>query len=177
MHSLVVLSGNPKPGSKTTAVAQALALELAATWTTAPSITVIELADLGGAVLDPGDVRTAARREAVAAADLVVVTTPSYKGSYTGLLKAFFDGYGPTSLSGVAAVAVTVAGSVAHAHVTGEFHLVPLLREVGAATPFAPLALVESEATDAQVRDARITAWMAAHRRWIEALATAEVHA
>jgi len=174
MRSIVVLSGNPRAGSKTTATAAALAEAIAEAAQTTPEIAVIELAELGPAVLEWGNADAAAERERVASADLVVVATPSYKGSYTGLLKAFIDGYGPTSLAGVAAVPVTVAGSPAHAHVTGEFHLTPLLHEVGASTPLGALGVLEAQATDPEARDAVITAWVGERMPLIRALAGAE---
>ena len=53
---------------------------------------VVDLADLGAALLDWDDAGVAdlvARRSA--SADLVVVASPTYKGTYTGLLKLFLD--------------------------------------------------------------------------------------
>lgn len=168
MRSIVVVSGNPRPASKTTAVATALAEALAAD--IPAQVSVIELADLGPAVLEHGNEDAAAQRERAASADLLVVATPSYKGSYTGLLKAFFDGYGPTSLRGVPAVAVTVAASPAHAHVTGEFHLVPLLHEVGAGTPLGALGMLESDAADAAARATRVGEWVEQRRPLVRAV-------
>jgi FMN reductase len=43
----------------------------------------------------------AAARHRVATARVVVVATPVYKASCTGLLKAFLDGYGPDALADV----------------------------------------------------------------------------
>ncbi|GLI27723.1 hypothetical protein ARHIZOSPH14_19650 [Agromyces rhizosphaerae] len=173
MRSIVVLSGNPRAGSKTTATATALADAIAEAAGTTPETTVIELAELGGKVLEWGDTDAAAQRELVASADLVVVATPSYKGSYTGLLKGFIDGYGPTSLAGVAAIPVTVAGSPAHAHVTGEFHLTPLLHEVGASTPLGALGMLEAHAADPEARDQAIAQWVGERMPLIHALAAA----
>lgn len=168
MRSIVVVSGNPRPASKTTAVATAVAEAIAGD--TPAQISVIELADLGPAVLEWGNQDAAAQRERAASADLLIVATPSYKGSYTGLLKAFFDGYGPTSLRGVPAVAVTVAASPAHAHITGEFHLVPLLHEVGAETPLGALGVLETEAADATARVARVGSWVDQRRPLVGAV-------
>jgi FMN reductase len=168
MRSIVVLSGNPRPASKTTAVATVLAEDIAGD--SPAQISVIELADLGPAVLEWGNQDAATQRERAASADLLIVATPSYKGSYTGLLKAFFDGYGPTSLQGVPVVAVTVAASPTHAHVTGEFHLVPLLHEVGAETPLGALGVLESEAADATARVTRVGSWVDQRRALVRAV-------
>ncbi|WP_353807642.1 NADPH-dependent FMN reductase [Agromyces sp. SYSU T00194] len=173
MHSIVVLSGNPRAGSKTTATAQALAEAISTATQADPAIETIELADLGGAVLEWGNADAQAKRELVASAALVIVATPSYKGSYTGLLKGFIDGYGPTSLAGVAALPVTVAGSPAHAHITGEFHLTPLMHEVGASTPLGALGLLEAQAADPEARDTAINSWVSERMPLIRALAQA----
>lgn len=63
MYSIVVISGNPKPDSKTTVVAQTLAARIADASEGPAAVTVIELAELGGAVLDRGDARAAAQRD------------------------------------------------------------------------------------------------------------------
>ncbi|QEO14927.1 NADPH-dependent oxidoreductase [Agromyces intestinalis] len=171
MPSLVVLSGNPRTPSKTSAAAVDLAERIADASGLAAIAepVVVELAELGGAVLDPSDPRTVAARATVAAASVLVVATPAYKGSYTGLLKAFLDGYGPSSLEGVAAIPFVVAGSPAHTTLVADIHLRPLLHEVGAETPFGRLAMLESEVADAIARGERFGAWVDARRRLIAA--------
>lgn len=163
MCSVVVLSGNPKPGSKTTAVALEVAARVTEAMSFTATVTVIELAEMVPAVLTWGDPGVAKQRDIVAAADLVIVATPSYKGSYTGLLKAFIDGYGPASLAGVPVVPVTVAGSPTHALVTGEFHLAPLMHEIGASTPLGAFGIVEKDAADPESRRTRVAEWLAQH--------------
>jgi FMN reductase len=58
------------------------------------------------------------------------VATPTYKASYTGLLKAFLDRYGVGGLAGTLSVGVMVGASQAHA-LAVEAHLRPLLTELG----------------------------------------------
>ena len=49
----------------------------------------------------------------VAAADIAIFASPTYKAAYTGLLKAFLDRYGSNGLAGVTAVPVMTCGGPA----------------------------------------------------------------
>lgn len=62
----------------------------------------------------------------VASASAVVVVTPVYKSSYSGLLKAFLDLLPQDGLKGKAVLAIATAGSSAHA-LTLDFALQPVL--------------------------------------------------
>ena len=142
MSNVVVLVGNPRPASRTAAFATALAGRLAET---APR--VIELGEVIGVSLDGEPVRAANPQpdawDAVTSADLLVVATPSYKGTYTGLLKLFLDRYPAGALDGVRAVPVAVAGSPDHAGATAA-DLLRLLRELGAVAG-SGVAVLESQ--------------------------------
>lgn len=173
MSSIIVLSGNPRGGSRTTAVAERLAALLSHAAAAGPAST-IELADVAALVFDHGNATVAALRERVARARLLIVATPSYKGSYTGLLKAFLDGYGPASLDGVAAVPLVIAGSPQHTILTAEIHLRPLMHEVGASTPLGTLALTESELADAASLDETLGAWVAGRASLLATVVSAQ---
>lgn len=160
MLSLVVLSGNPRTPSKTTAVAVRVGELITGALASHLKVDLVDLAELGQAVLASADDEVARARERVAASRILIVASPVYKGSYTGLLKAFLDGYGPTSLAGVAAIPLVVAGSPAHTGVAADIHLRPLLHEIGAETPFGSLALLEGDITGAD-RDTHLEAWIA----------------
>ncbi|GAB3200896.1 hypothetical protein GCM10027062_21630 [Nocardioides hungaricus] len=133
---VVVVSGNPKAASRTTAVAQAVADRLAgalADESSRPEIVTIELADLGPELFDWTSERCGAAVDQVRDAVGLVVASPVYKASYTGLLKAFLDWFGAGSLAGVPCAAVMLGGSPAHA-LAVEVHLRPVLGELGAST-------------------------------------------
>jgi FMN reductase len=157
--AVVVISGNPRPGSRTLGVAEAVGSRLAAALglhATDP----VDLAQLAPEVLTGSDAVTAAR-DRVATARLVVVATPVYKASYTGLLKAFLDGYGPDALADVVAVPVVVSASPAHA-LAGEVHLRPVLVELGAVVPARTFAVTEGQLADVgPVLDAWTGRWAA----------------
>ena len=64
---------------------------------------VVDLADLGVRLLDWSDPEVSRLVAEVGDADLVVVASPTYKATYTGLLKLFLDRFaGGTGLTGVA---------------------------------------------------------------------------
>jgi FMN reductase len=94
-----VVVGNPKPGSRTLAAASFVAGAL----TGQDPDLVVDLATLGPALLDWQDPTVARLVADVGAADLVVVASPTFKATYTGLLKLFLDRF-PTGvgLQGVA---------------------------------------------------------------------------
>ena len=74
----------------------------------------------------------------LAEADLIVIGTPVYKASYTGLLKHFFDLVDPKQLNGKVAILVATGGSDQHASVL-EYQLRPLASFFGVVT--APTAI------------------------------------
>ncbi|MCX7523470.1 NAD(P)H-dependent oxidoreductase [Microbacterium sp. STN6] len=116
--SVVAVSGTLHRPSKTGAVIDAV-LERVAEATSA-DLEVIELLDLAGPLADAlsGGEADAALADAyarVAGADLLVVATPVYKGSYTGLLKLFVDQLGQDSLAGTPVLLAAVGGSLQHA--------------------------------------------------------------
>lgn len=156
---VLVVSGNPRPGSRTLGVAQAVAGRLAAELGL-PAGDPIDLALLAPEILT-GSAAVTAARDRVAAARVVVVATPVYKASYTGLLKAFLDGYGPDALADVVAVPVVVSASPAHA-LAGEVHLRPVLVELGATVPARTFAVTEAQLADVgQALDAWAGRWAA----------------
>lgn len=146
MSELVVVSGHPRAGSRTLALASALGERFAARRGSVPPVTV-DVAKLGPGLLTPGDPATGAALDALQATDLLVVATPTYKGSYTGVLKVLLDQLPPNALAGTFAVPVVTAGIQPQADAT-EAALRRLLRELGADVADFALTVVESELAD-----------------------------
>jgi len=138
--STVVVVGNPRLGSRTRQAADLVVERL----TGAPPTTVIELSELGPALLSWGDPAVAAAKEQVLAADLLVVASPVFKASFPGLLKLFLDHFDAGELAGTPTVALMLGGSPAHS-LAGEVHLKPVLNEIGASCPTPALYLIDSE--------------------------------
>jgi FMN reductase len=152
--SIVVLVGNPQPASRTRLVAEEIAHQLAA-GTDAVVEPTIDLADVAGRLFTFPDEEIDALLQRVAAADVLVVASPTYKAAYTGLLKAFLDRYGTNGLAGVTAVPVLTIGAPLHA-LAVEHTLRPLLVELGASVPTRGIAF---PAGDIDRRTEIISAW------------------
>jgi FMN reductase len=130
MANIVVVSGNPRPQSRTSVLAIAVGEAIAArTGGFAP--VVVEVGELGAGLLTPGDPGTAAALAAVRDAEILVVATPTYKGSYTGVLKVLLDQLPSGALAGKRAVPVVTAGVPPQA-AAAEALLRQLLTELGA---------------------------------------------
>ncbi|MDQ1361532.1 MAG: reductase [Acidimicrobiaceae bacterium] len=144
---IAVVVGNPKPASRTLNVALATANALATVVDEAPDRLVVDLATYGPELFNLNSERTNRVSAEVAASELIVVASPTYKATYTGLLKAFFDRYGNRALEGRVAVPVMTGASLVHA-LASEVHLRPLLVELGAMTPTRGLYVTEPELAD-----------------------------
>jgi len=103
---------------------------------------IIDLADYGGELFDWSSSRVREVVAGLAGASLAVVASPTYKATYTGLLKAYLDWFGQTDLNGVTVIPVMV-GAAAHHALAVEVHLRPVLVEIGASLPTRGLYLTE----------------------------------
>src|ERR1700749_5164956 len=94
MTTIAVVTGNPKPASRTHSVALAVADAPAKELPGAETNPVIDLAGHAPRLLDwpDGELREVSAR--VTNSDDGVCASPTYKASSTGLLKAFLDRYG-----------------------------------------------------------------------------------
>ena len=151
---LTVVVGNPRAHSRTWHAAHRLADGLGA-----PASTSIDVVDLGAALLGWGDPTVEAAVERVAASDVVIIASPTYKATYTGLLKLSLDQFaGSTGLQGVVAVPLQLGGGPAHA-LSPELHLKPVLVELGATVPAPALYLVDNVAVPDPVEQAWLERW------------------
>jgi len=108
---------------------------------------VADLAELAPELFDFESAAVNASLEAVAHSDLVVVASPTYKATYTGLLKSFFDRYNSDALAGTVSVPVMTGAAPIHA-LAPEVHLRPLLVELGSCTPTRGLFVTEQQFDD-----------------------------
>ena len=160
---ITTVIGNPRMGSRTRLAAEAVAESLQGLARDAGrtvEMHVVELAELAGQLFaypsEPADAAVALVRSS----DLLVVASPTYKATYTGLLKAFFDRFGSNALAGVVAVPVMLGGAPIHM-LAVDTHLHPLLLELGASCPTRGLFILESEL---EQLDEVVGAWRAAHQ-------------
>jgi FMN reductase len=174
---IAVVTGNPKPASRThgvaLAVADALAAELAPPAAApasaqpppaaaqapapgaAPAHLVVDLAEHAPSLFDWSAAELSRLTAEVAAADVAIFASPTYKAAYTGMLKAFLDRYGNNGLAGVVAVPVMTGGWPGHL-LAVEVHLRPVLVELGATVPARGLYVTEPEFA---TLDASIAKW------------------
>jgi FMN reductase len=153
---IAVITGNPKPASRTHSVALAVASAVAAGLTPEPSPPlVIDLAEHAPRLFDWSDTELSRLTVEVAAADVAIFASPTYKAAYTGMLKAFLDRYGSNDLAGVVAVPVMTGGWPGHL-LAVEVHLRPVLVELGATVPARGLYVTEPELADL---DAAVAKW------------------
>jgi FMN reductase len=155
MTKIAVVTGNPKPASRTHTVALAVAEALASELGQADKPLVIDLAEHASRLFDWSDPELSGLTADVAAADIVIVASPTYKATYTGMLKAFLDRYPSNGLAGVTAVPVMTGGWPGHL-LAVEVHLRPVLVELGATVPARGLYVTEPELADL---DKAVTRW------------------
>jgi len=154
----VVVVGNPKPNSRTRAAAELVAEKLTGS---APE-HVIDVVDLGAGLLGWGDPKVAEAKDIVKSADLLVVASPTFKATYTGLLKLFLDQFGQGELGQVTTFPLMLGGSWAHA-LAPELTLRPVLVEIGASVPAPSLYLLDSDYETA----AELQSWLEIARKFV----------
>lgn len=128
---VTVLVGNPKPDSRTLKLANAVADRLS---DAGDQRVVIDLADCVNDLFKWPSIEMEDLSNQVASSDILVVASPTYKATYTGLLKSFLDRYGKDGLGGVLAVPVMSGADATHT-LAPELGLRPLLVELGAYVP------------------------------------------
>ncbi|GAB2591868.1 NADPH-dependent FMN reductase [Kribbella endophytica] len=156
-QSVVTVVGNPRAGSRTAAAAASVAELLSSELGTPYRLNdLVDLVTFAPAIFQ-GDAASDEQRAAlenaidlVSSASLVVVATPVYKGSYTGLLKSFLDVLRPEALAGAVVVPVTVSAAPSH-KLLADQHLRPVLAELGASVPVPGVILEERDLEDLQV--------------------------
>jgi FMN reductase len=145
MSTVGIVVGNPKAHSRTRAVAEAVAAAASdAAGLAGAEQVLVDLAELGPELFDWSSVPVRAAVDRIRATTLTVVASPTYKASYTGLLKSFLDWFSATDLVGVTVVPVMVGAGLRHA-LAVEVHLRPVLVEVGASLPTRGLYVTEDQ--------------------------------
>jgi FMN reductase len=162
---IAVVTGNPKPASRTHGVALAVADTLSATLLSparsapmvpsdaapphpaspvVPGPLVVDLAEYATALFDSSAAELSRLIADVAASNVAIFASPTYKAAYTGMLKAFLDRYRGNGLAGTVAVPVMTGGWPGHL-LAVEVHLRPVLVELGAIVPARGLYVTEPD--------------------------------
>ncbi len=77
-------------------------------------------------------------------ADGVIIATPVYKASYTGVLKAFLDLLAPGALSGKVILPIATGGTLAHL-LTIDYALKPVIATLGARFVLGGVYLLDTQ--------------------------------
>lgn len=156
---ILAVVGNPKVASRTLEVAMEVTRQIAAWLNTAgqdTEIDAIDIAEMSAGLLDWPSAPVNAALERMKTADLLIVASPVYKASYTGLLKVFLDRVPMEGLGGLPAVPVMVAAAPGHG-LAVDAYLRPLLVEIGASCPTRAVFMLESQLPEAE---ARVAKWL-----------------
>lgn len=171
---LVAFSANLQRPSKTRVLVEAVAEEAAAR---APlDLRLYDLVDVGtglGAAWSRDALPLPARRviEAIEEADALIVGSPVYKGSYTGLFKHLFDLIPPTALANKPVAIAATGGGPRHALVV-EHAFRPLFGFFNALQVPTTVYGSDSDFTDYAVSDAALGERAAQAGAELAALAT-----
>ena len=114
MASFLLIGGSPSRPSRTAALLDDVAAIIDQAGDTA---TRLELVDLPPAALLRVDTADPAVQAAIAEVDLadaLVIATPVYKASFSGLLKAFLDVLPQKAFAGKAVLPLATGGTIAH---------------------------------------------------------------
>lgn len=149
-RTIIGLSGNLDRPSKTRTLIQTVVATAASQFEA--SGTVYDLADFGpslGAARRVADLDASARAalEVILTADALVVGSPVYKGSYTGLFKHLIDLIDPLALTGKPILITATGGGDRHALVI-EHQLRPLFGFFEAQTLPTGLYAADRDFTD-----------------------------
>jgi FMN reductase len=146
-----VVVGNPKAKSRTLEAGVLVARKLTGT---DPDL-ILDLIELGPGLLELGNAAVAQSVQAVQRMDVAVFASPTFKATYTGVLKLFLDQFPSDGLAGVTAFPVMLGAGPAHA-MAPDLLLKPVLVELGATCPAAGLYLIDKTFAE----DPRLDAWV-----------------
>ncbi|WP_372635364.1 NADPH-dependent FMN reductase [Cohnella sp.] len=141
---ITAIVGNPRSRSKSFGVAEEIVRQLVARLGGEADVEIVDLADYAPALLEWGNAGVAKVVQRVCESDIAVFVSPTFKATFTGLLKLFVDQLPMEALSGVAAIPVMVGAAPQHS-LAVEAYLRPLLVEVGAVCPTRGLYVIDSQ--------------------------------
>jgi FMN reductase len=147
-----VIVGNPKAKSRTLEAGVLVAKKL----TGAEPDHVLDLIELGPALLEWDNAKVKTAIETVRGCNVLIVASPTFKATYTGLLKLFLDQIPSDGLAGITAFPVMLGAGPAHL-LAPDLLLKPVLVELGAICPAVGLYLIDKSFAE----DPRLDQWVA----------------
>ncbi|WP_181183608.1 MULTISPECIES: NADPH-dependent FMN reductase [unclassified Mesorhizobium] len=132
MLQVTIVVGNPKAHSRTRRIAEMIVDELFAG--TEVDCSVIDLVEHIDEIFKWPSQRMADLAKRVSSSHLAVFASPTYKATYTGLLKVFLDRYPANGLRGITALSVMTGADFGHS-MAPTVNLNALMFELGASVP------------------------------------------
>ncbi len=158
LRTIVGFSGNLARPSRTRSLVEAVTRAAAERLPLHPAVHDLE--DLGPSLgsarrVDELDAGARAVVDAILAADLLVIGSPTYKGSYTGLFKHLIDLLDPATLAGKPIILTATGGSDRHALII-EHQLRPLFGFFAAHTAPTGIYATDRDFTDGRIVSAQV---------------------
>jgi FMN reductase len=147
MARILTVTGSPSATSRTAAVVRHVERQLVDSGHDVSALAVRELSADALFAADATDPTIRGAIDAVHAADGLVVATPVYKASYTGLLKALLDLLPQYALAGKVVLPLALGGSPAHV-LAIDYALRPVLTAMGARHVVAGYFLIDRLVTE-----------------------------
>ena len=170
--SILLLGGSPQLPSSSSRLLLHIGEQLALQGHSYAQLHVRDLPARALLLADYDDAAIARAVRAVADADAIVIATPIYKASYTGLLKAFLDLLPQDGLAGKLVLPLATGGG--HAHTLAlDYALRPVLHALGAKQVFTSIYANAQQLAWDEERGLSLDALIAARvRAGIEELST-----
>lgn len=130
-RKVLALSGSPSAVSKSAQIVDVILKQMSDAGVETRHIILRDLPAQALVTADANDPVIAEAVAALEAADGVIVATPIYKASYTGLLKTFLDLLPQFALAGKTVLPLASGGSLAHV-LALDYGLRPVLQSLGA---------------------------------------------
>jgi FMN reductase len=144
MTKIVAISGSPSYPSRSYSILEQAKQRLVAQQISTEILAVRDLpaAALLHAQFDHPEIQQASKL--VAEAEALIIATPVYKASYTGVLKTFLDLLPQTGLAGKTILPIATGGTIAHL-LTIDYAIKPVLSALGARDILAGIYIVDNQ--------------------------------
>ena len=144
--SALLLAGSPSQHSRSAALLDAVAQRLRGRGAQVDRIHIRDLSPQALLLADTGHPSISQAVAQVAAARVLVVSTPVYKAAYSGVLKVFLDLLAQTALQGKTVLPLATGGSPHHM-LALDYALRPVLQSLGAKHILPGIYATDSQVT------------------------------
>lgn len=144
MSKIVIISGSPSPSSRLNGMIQFVRQKLSEQSLATDLITVVSLPAEDLVHANFGSPAILEANALVEQADAVIIASPVYKASFTGVLKAYIDLLPQKGLTGKIIAPLFIGGTIAHL-LSIDYSLKPVLASMGAKHYVSGVYAVDSQ--------------------------------